>query len=187
MDDRLDQIRQFEPETDNDNDNVPSSTCQKFNIFKIIVIVLGIIATLETTVLIGLCVAFGSGWLKLMSNHVNNSDTSRATELYNVCDDKMVARWNQIYDINNHAKSYTPVYDMKSIVDDIYRRQNYDKDPTCQYFIFQYALYSNDISTMKQSAKAMDELSKKGATVNGNVAYRRSLDDIMKLAGEAKK
>lgn len=57
MDDRLDQIRQFEPETD----NVPSSTCQKFNIFKIIVIVLCAIATLETTVLIGLWVAFGSG------------------------------------------------------------------------------------------------------------------------------
>lgn len=185
MDDRLDQIRQFEPETD--NDNVPSSTCQKFNIFKIIVIVLGIIATLETTVLIGLCVAFGSGQLKLASPHVNNSNISRATELYNVCDNKMVARWNQIYDINNHAKSYTPVYDMKNIVNDIYKHQNYDKDPTCQYFIFQYALYSNDISTMKQSAKAMDELSKKGATVNGNVAYRRSLDDIMKLAGEAKK
>lgn len=183
MDDRLDQIRQFQFEPD----IAPSSVRQKTNIFKIIVIVLGVIAALETTVLIGLWVAFGSGWLKLISNHVNNGDTSRATELYNVCDDKMVARWNRIYDINNHAKNYTSVYDMKSIVDDIYRRQNYDKDPTCQYFIFQYALYSNDISTMKQSAKAMDELSKRGATVNGNVAYRRSLDDIMKLAGEAKK
>lgn len=183
MDDRLDQIRQFEPETD----NVPSSTCQKFNIFKIIVIVLGVIAAFETIVLVVLWVAFGSGWLKLVPQRVNNGGASKATELYNVCDDKMVARWNQIYDINNHAKSYTPVYDMKNIVNDIYKHQNYYKDPTCQYFIFQYALYSNDISTMKQSAKAMDELSKKGATVNGNVAYRRSLIDIMKLVGEAEK
>ncbi len=156
----------------------------KTDVYKVCTIVLGVVVALETIAIVTAAIMMKLNGLKLVAT----LNGKRVAEIYNVCTDDVIKRWNNIYDFDAHAgQNFNPIPEVKGIVYDIKKRPNYEKDSTCQYFIFQSALYDNDVDTMKKSVQAMYELSKKGSSVSDRVIYRQSLDDMKKLINQFKK
>lgn len=171
---------------DESEQQVTSAPCSsneppRRSIFKTLTIVLGVCVALETIVLVVLGVLFGGKWLTLISK----VRTSHSAEVYNVCDDKLIDHWNWVHDPDGNKSPI--VWDVANIAKEASRRPNYEKDPTCQYFIFQSALYNNDADTMQRSFDAINKLSQRGIAINSRVAYRLSLDEMKSALTRVKK
>lgn len=151
-------------------------------LFKICTIVLGVVAGIETIALVTFGVMISTKNLHI----VQTTNGKKIAEVYNVCDSNIIKRWNNIYDFNSEKK-HDIMKETKQLVDEVKKRPNYEKDPTCQYFIFRLATYNNDINAMQKSVESITALDKQGVSVSGRIVYSQSLDDMQRVVSQLKK
>lgn len=143
-------------------------------VYKVFTIVLSVVVAIETLVLICFVVMFSLNNIKIVST----AGGKHIAEIYSVCDKKMIDNWNKIYDFSNKGDNANPVPKVKQIANDAKKLKNYDKDPTCQYFIFQDAVYDNDTDSMQKSLDAIEKAAANGVYVNDHILYRQSIDNM---------
>ncbi len=143
---------------------------------KIIAIILGVIVGIYTLVFLVLGAMIGTNTLKIVAT-VNGRNI---TEIYTVCDNKVIDQWNKIYDFESHKSDskYNVVADVNKLVSEIKNKPNYDKDITCQYFLYQDAMYRSDRQDLESIINKMKELHSTGVSVSDRVNYRQSISDI---------
>lgn len=142
--------------------------------YRVFTIVLGTVVAIETLVLICFAVMLSLKSIKIVST----AGGKHIAEIYSVCDKKMIDNWNKIYDFSNKGDNANPVPKVKQIANDAKKLKNYDKDPTCQYFIFQDAVYDNDTDSMQKSLDAIEKAAANGVYVNDHILYRQSIDNM---------
>lgn len=155
---------------------------RSINLYKVCTVILGIVALTETLGLITFAIMLCVKKLEIVSTMSGR----RVAEIYNVCDGKTVARWNNIYSPNAKGETLNAVSEVNKLVDDVKKRPDYEKDPTCQYFVFQAALYNNDIKSMHKSFDAIMALNKRGSHINDNLMHRRSIQNMGAMLGHSK-
>lgn len=156
----------------------------KINSYKVCTIVLGVVVAIETITLATFAAMVWTKGLEVVST----AGGKRIAEIYNVCDNKIIDRWNKIYDFESHKdKNLNPVPEVKKIAADLKKLRNYDKDPTCQYFIFQSAVYDNDTDSMKRALSAIEKSSQNGVYVSDHILYRQSIDSMRDTLKQFKK
>lgn len=151
--------------------------------YKVFTIVLGVVVAIETLVLICFVVMLSLNNIKIVST----AGGKHIAEIYSVCDKKIVDNWNKIYDFSNKGGGANPVPKVKQIAGDVKKLKNYDKDPTCQYFIFHAAVYDNDTTSMQKSLDAIEKAAEKGVYVSDHILYRQSIDSMRDTLKQFKK
>lgn len=143
---------------------------------KLQIIILCLIVTLETIAIMTFLLMLCFKGIKITST----MSGKRVAEIYNVCDGKIIDRWNKIFNTRPHKEDgpHDVVAEVKKLASDIVRLPNYDKDITCQYFLYQNATYESSRDDINSTVDAMHRLNKKGLNISDHVLYRQSIDDI---------
>lgn len=152
----------------------------------IVTIILGSCAAIEALVLVTLLVLCCTGRVAMVAKSAN----TRMVQVYNVCNNDIVNQWNDIWkreDAADAKSNYNPIINVRLLAEKVKKLPNYEKDPTCQFIMFNSAIYSDDTNGIVASAEAIRALNDQGNAINGNMTYRQTVDSISKIAQSAKK
>lgn len=146
-------------------------------------VILSIATAVQAIILITLIVLCAIGKVSIIS-----TSKTHISALYNVCGDKLIERWNKAMDfhgVTDDKKAKQRFSNLTAIADDVRKIPNSDKDATCQYMIYQDALYRNDGKVMKSTADIITKLNQQGGFISDKVLLRMSLHDIQEAAKAA--
>lgn len=137
--------------------------------------IIRIIVLAAIAVAVGIIIAIAVGFLAISFKHPQE----RIVVSPNVCTSTVVQQFNDAvasrYSDVSQADNITP---MRKVVDDFSKNKRSDKDPTCLFMKYRYAIVTSDYTTAKTALDQLERLAAEGLFVDGRVKGLVSFADM---------
>lgn len=142
----------------------------------LILLVLGIIAVIESVVISVFSVKVMTGKLALQKKDPGDN----VVVIHNVCTNDIITSFNKIINDPNRGTDNEVGYKLSKLAKQFTSKSNYNKDATCQYIMYLANAYNGNLQSAKSNIKSLESLAKSGIYPSNSLVNYMSISEIKK-------